>query len=332
MGLGRRVRDFSRFQRFTHLVLLYTLAVIVWGAYVRATGSGAGCGDHWPTCNGEIIPRSPGAETIVEFTHRVTSGIAFLMVVAQWIWSLRLFPRRHEVRGASGLVLVFMVTEALVGAGLVIFKMVAGNTEIARAYWMAAHLLNTFALLAAMALLSERAARAVAGRARPEPRKLQPVSRLVDVGLAAMILVAMTGAVAALGDTLFPSRSLAEGIAQDLSPTAHVFIRLRLAHPIAAALTALFLLALMAWFSSRDPEALRVRRASMAVAGLVLLQVCVGVANLLLLAPTILQLCHLLVADLLWLALLQLRFAVHTPSPSTATASVAGLAGAEVAP
>ncbi|HEY0712420.1 MAG TPA: COX15/CtaA family protein [Polyangia bacterium] len=325
---------YSRFRRFTHLVLLCTLGVIVWGGYVRATGSGAGCGNHWPTCNGEIIPRSPGAETVVEFTHRATSGIAFLMVVAQWIWSLRLFPRRHEVRRATALVFVLMVVEALVGAGLVIFEMVAGNTEVARAYWMAAHLLNTFALLAAMALVSERATRAL-GSAESHVRGRstnRDGARLLDLGLAAIIVVAMTGAIVALGDTLFPSRSLAEGIAQDLSPTAHVFIRLRFVHPVAAAVSALFVLALAAWMASRDPEATRVRRAATTVSGLVLLQVVIGVANLLLLAPTSLQLLHLLVADLLWLSLVQLRFAVHAPTTARAVVPTPALAGAEIAP
>ncbi|HEY0708865.1 MAG TPA: COX15/CtaA family protein [Polyangia bacterium] len=332
--------DFNRFRRFATLVLICTLAVIVWGGYVRATGSGAGCGNHWPTCNGEIIPRSPGAETVVEFTHRATSGIAFLMVVAQWIWSLRLFPRRHEVRRATALVLVLMVVEALVGAGLVIFEMVAGNTEIARAYWMAAHLLNTFALLGSMALVSERATRAVdnqragalaATRSKGASAALRgtTVARLLDAGLAAIIVVAMTGAIVALGDTLFPSRSLAEGMAQDFSPTAHLFVRLRFVHPVAAALTGLFLLVFSAWLAARDPEALRIRRAASLVAGLVLAQVLIGVANLVLLAPTSLQLIHLLVADLLWLGLLRLRFALHASALATvSTPAAAGLARA----
>jgi heme A synthase len=317
MALGRAVLDLRRFHRFTHLVLLSTLVVIVWGGYVRATGSGAGCGNHWPTCNGQILPRSPSAKTVVEFAHRLSSGLAFLLVFAQMVWSLRLFPRRHEVRLAAVLVFVLMIVEALVGAGLVIFEMVAGNTAIARAYWMAAHLLNTFALLASMALVGERAARARDGEGpsgvavRSPARGDHPAARLIDIGMVAVVVVAMSGAVAALGDTLFPSGSLAEGFAQDLSPGAHWFIRLRVVHPVAAAITALVLLGMGAWLAARDPGALRIRRAASTLAGLVVLQVVIGITNLALLAPTSVQLIHLLTADVLWLALLRLRFAVH---------------------
>ncbi len=47
------------FSRYAWGVLLWNVLVALWGAYVRATGSGAGCGSHWPTCNGEILPRAP---------------------------------------------------------------------------------------------------------------------------------------------------------------------------------------------------------------------------------------------------------------------------------
>ena len=65
----------SRFAKYSWIVLVYNLVVILWGAYVRATGSGAGCGSHWPLCNGEVIPRAPEVETLVEFTHRLSSGL-----------------------------------------------------------------------------------------------------------------------------------------------------------------------------------------------------------------------------------------------------------------
>src|SRR5215212_4090742 len=90
----------AAFRRFSLLALSFTLVVILWGAYVRASGSGAGCGSHWPTCNGQVIPRSPSAATVVEFTHRATSGLAFLLVLAQLVWALRLLPRGHGARRA----------------------------------------------------------------------------------------------------------------------------------------------------------------------------------------------------------------------------------------
>ena len=60
-----RMRPFTR---FAWAVLAANLAVVAWGAFVRATGSGAGCGQHWPPCNGAVVPRSPTAETAIEFS------------------------------------------------------------------------------------------------------------------------------------------------------------------------------------------------------------------------------------------------------------------------
>ena len=140
------------FARFAWSVLAYDVAVIAWGALVRATGSGAGCGQHWPTCNGQVVPRSPAAQTLVEFTHRVTSGIALLLVVVLVLWARRVFARGHPVRKAAALSLVFIITEALLGAGLVLFGWVAKDASAGRGWAMGLHLANTFLLLAALAL------------------------------------------------------------------------------------------------------------------------------------------------------------------------------------
>ncbi|MCB0131087.1 MAG: COX15/CtaA family protein, partial [Caldilineaceae bacterium] len=139
----------KRFTIFAWAVLAYNIVVILWGAFVRATGSGAGCGSHWPLCNGEILPRATEVETLIEFSHRITSGIALIAVVVLLIWALRSYPRGHRVRRGAQASMFFMFTEALVGAGLVLFEYVAHNVSIARAYWMAGHLMNTFLLLAA---------------------------------------------------------------------------------------------------------------------------------------------------------------------------------------
>jgi heme a synthase len=302
------------FYRFSLLVLAATLAVILWGAYVRATGSGAGCGSHWPTCNGEVVPRNPSTATLIEFTHRATSGIAFLLVLAQLVLAFRTFPRGHGVRRAAVGGFVLMVTEALVGAGLVIFEMVAGNTETARAFWMAAHLLNTFALLSALGLCAWRARpgarRPVLAERDPGAGPSPAFASALMVGLLALLLVATSGAVVALGDTLFPSASLGEGMRQDFAPGAHLFLRLRVVHPVLAVLCALYLLIVTAVLAGRDPSG-PLRVPATATAGLVLVQVAVGFTNLLLLAPVALQIAHLLVADLLWLSVVVLTAATR---------------------
>ena len=142
----------KRFAKYAWFVLIFNLGVILWGAYVRATGSGAGCGSHWPLCNGEVIPRSDQIETLVEFTHRLSSGVAFLLVAGMLVWAWRIYPKGHRVRRGAIFSMFFMITEALVGAGLVLFELVAEDTSTARALSISVHLVNTFVLLACITL------------------------------------------------------------------------------------------------------------------------------------------------------------------------------------
>src|SRR5664279_4937818 len=110
------------FARFAWGVVAYNLAVVLWGAFVRATGSGAGCGNHWPLCNGTATPHSASAATIIEFTHRVTSGLDLALVALLVVWAFRRFPRQHPVRLGATLSALFLITEALVGAALVLLQ------------------------------------------------------------------------------------------------------------------------------------------------------------------------------------------------------------------
>jgi heme A synthase len=312
----------TRFARYGWAVLGFNLLVILWGAYVRASGSGAGCGAHWPLCNGVVIPRAPALETIIELTHRATSGVALLLVVAQLAWARRIAPRRGPLWWAAHAAMALMLTEALVGAGLVLFEMVAENASLARAWWLAAHLLNTFGLLAMLGLVPWLAARAripagpfsLVGALRTAWRAAGRERGLLLVALGGTLLLGMTGAITALGDTLFPSRSLAEGFAQDFSPTAHLLIRLRVIHPTLAVAMAAVLLLTAGVCATRRPSR-ETRRFGIAVASLVVTQLLAGLVNLVLLAPTWMQLVHLLLADLLWLALVGLAAATLATAP-----------------
>jgi len=288
----------SRIAPFAWGVLVLNLAVVVWGAYVRASGSGAGCGAHWPLCDGEVIPRAPTVEKAIEFTHRASSGLALLSVVALAVLVLRRRPRRHPSRRPAVAALVFMLIEAAVGALLVKLRLVADDPSLTRALFMAVHLVNTFLLLAALALTAERADSADDA---PRPRPFS--DRLTLGALAALVLAGVSGAVAALGDTLFPARTLGEALAQDLSPTSHLLLRLRVWHPALAVLAAVLTLA-AAWRRLLGEVPQRQRLWARAVAILTTAQLALGLANVALLAPVPLQLAHLLVADLIWLALL----------------------------
>lgn len=291
----------NRFAIYAWGVVACNLAVILWGAYVRASGSGAGCGSHWPLCNGEVLPRAPQVATLIELTHRLTSGAALLLVVGLLVWALRAYGKGHPVRRGAALTLAFMLTEALIGAGLVLFELVADNASTARALFLSVHLINTFLLLATMALTAWWASGGHAVRLRGQG----PTAWLFALALACTLVLAVSGAVAALGDTLFPSSSLAEGLRQDFSATAHLLIRLRLLHPALAFAVGCLVLAAAA-FVIRARAGAWVRRWALAVAALVLLQIALGLLNVLLLAPVWLQLAHLLLADLLWLSLVLL--------------------------
>lgn len=287
----------TQLARFARLVLGWNVAVILWGAFVRATGSGAGCGAHWPLCNGEVVPRAPALETMVEFTHRATSGIALLLVFALALWIFRDRPKGHPARRAAAASVFFILTEAAVGAGLVLLHLVGENESVARALFMAGHLANTFVLLACLTLTAHWCA-------TDNPLRREAVSRFgwpFAIGAIALVGVGKSGAVAALGDTLYPAQSILGGLAQDVSSTAHFLVQLRIAHPILALAGVL----LVAFAASRVLQATAdapARGAAWAVSALALLQLAAGLANVALLAPVWMQIVHLLVADLLWIA------------------------------
>jgi heme A synthase len=191
----------NRFAGYAWGVLVYNLLVIMWGAYVRATGSGAGCGNHWPLCQGEVVPRPQQIETMIEFSHRLSSGLALLVVIVLFIWAFRAYPKGHPVRLGGSLSLFFIITEALVGAGLVLFELVAYNTSLARAMVMALHLVNTFLLLGALTLTAWWGS---GGR----PLRLRGQGSLIwllAIGLVGMLILGASGGVTALGDTLYPA-------------------------------------------------------------------------------------------------------------------------------
>jgi heme A synthase len=281
------------FARYAWCVLAFNLPVVLWGAYVRASGSGAGCGNHWPLCDGEVIPHSAGAQKLIEFTHRAMSGVDVALVALLVVWAFRAFPKFHPARLGAALSAVFLFSEAIIGAALVKLEHVARNASTARGYSLSTHLLNTLTLLACLTLT------AWWGSGRPRLRIRGREAWLAGISAALVAILGISGAIAALGDTLFPAQSLAQGFAQDLDPAASIFLRLRLLHPMLAALVAGWLI----FYAATSPNA---RPQALAVGGLLFLQLAAGILNLLLLAPVGMQLVHLLLADLLWIGLVLL--------------------------
>jgi heme A synthase len=285
----------KNFAPFTWGVLGWNLIVILWGAYVRATGSGAGCGRHWPLCDGQVIPQAPDVEMSIEFTHRMLSGGALLLIAIMAIWGFRITNRKHPVR--TGLIAagIFVVIEALLGAGLVLFELVEENSSVARAIAVALHLANTFLLVGSLALTAYWATGGRAVQLKNQGAKVW----LLAGGLLGMLVIGMSGAVTALGDTLFPVGSLAEGLAADLDPNAHFLVRLRVYHPIIALGIAVYSLYLVRMLYNQNKGMARKFLIMLVIVGV--LQLVIGLINLLLLVPIPTQLLHLLTADLVWI-------------------------------
>ncbi len=315
MEVNRQSRE-GRFAAFAWFVTALTLAVILWGAFVRASKSGDGCGAHWPLCNGSVVPDASQAKTLVEFAHRATSGVAFLLVVALCVWALRAFRKGHAVRWGAGMSGLFIVTESLIGAGLVLLRLVGGNASVARAVYLSVHLVNTFLLVAALALTAWWAARGVAGR----PRLSEFFKGRVGAALLASLALGVSGAVAALGATLFSEGGGASADVEGMSAAARLLFSLRnyKLHPALAVLVGGYLVyfALSTLKTSRD---VWVRRWARWVVSLVLAQFAAGLLNAALLAPVWLQIVHLLLADLLWLSLVLLSAASLSKSEELAT-------------
>ena len=306
----------TRFARFAWGLLAYDVAVVAWGVYVRATGSGAGCGRHWPLCNGEVVPRAPRVQTLVELSHRLSSGAALVLTGVLLVWALLAYPRGHAVRRGAAVSMALMVAEALIGAGLVLFELVAHDASMKRGLSVCLHLINTLLLLGSTALTAWWAG----GGARLRLRGQGLVAWAVGVPLAAMFVVGASGVVTALGDTLFPVTSLAAGFAQDLAPGAHLFVRLRALHPLVASTTAAAIFASGGILRTLRPSR-HVRLLSFVTTGLVLAQVAAGLVDVALLAPVWMQLVHVVLADAVWISLVLTAASALSTAPDAARAT-----------
>jgi cytochrome c oxidase assembly protein subunit 15 len=289
-------------------VLAFMVLVILEGAVVRATGSGAGCGNHWPLCNGEVIPHHPRIATIIEFAHRSLTGICTTLVMALIAGTFLGRPKGDRARRAVVWTGVLLVTEALLGALLVKGGYVLNNASDTRVVVQCVHFTNTMLLVGALTLTWWW----LRNPAPPDESLLSPENRSVAwIAIAATLLTGATGSVAALADTLFPSPSLRAGFAQDFSAAAPLLVRMRWIHPASALLA----LGCTLWLAFRLRSA-----AGRWIVALIALQIVLGVGDVLLLAPVWLQVLHLLGADLYWIALVAACSGLLTRRPAFAAA------------
>jgi cytochrome c oxidase assembly protein subunit 15 len=289
-------------RRFAWDVLAYFIAVILWGTLVRATGSGAGCGNHWPLCNGVVIQHSASVNTLIEFTHRITSGLSFFAVVGLLAWTFAGTVRGHLARAAAVASVIFTLIEATLGALLVKLGYTAQSQSPLRPAFLALHLANTLLLVAALTLTAHLLSRR-RGFLRGSVRLRAPIGALATV--LVVMIVGITGSLAALGDTLFPASSLGLALAQDFSAASGWLVRWRWVHPGIAFAASFFLIWLLVRAAQRKTQ--WDNRGLSALVLLLLAAVyALGLLDVLLLAPLWVQVAHLLAADTLWAALVVL--------------------------
>jgi heme A synthase len=295
-------RKLSGFAKYAWFVLAYNIIVILWGVFLRASKSGDGCGQHWLTCGGEVIPSAPELKTIIEFSHRITSSLAGLFILILLVWALiNWFSRESErksylLKTAIGS-FIFVAVEGLLGAKLVLTGNTAETLTPERPFWMAGHLINTFILLAMLTLTAWFAS----GGKRISFNIKPMVLVLLGLGIFGILFVGISGSIAALSSMLFPSSTLAEGLAKDFSATSHILLRLRIIHPILSVAVGIFLICLASWLKAQTLGNVRINRWANVLSILVLTQFASGATTLLLQAPILLQIVHLLLADLVWI-------------------------------
>jgi cytochrome c oxidase assembly protein subunit 15 len=295
----------SALRRFAWGFLAYSIAVILWGTIVRATGSGAGCGDHWPLCNGTVMQQSPTMETLIEFFHRITSGISLIGVLLLLVWTWRTTEHGHLARRSAVASFLLMLVEAILGALLVKLGLTAQSQSPLRAPFLAMHLTNTLLLIAALALTAHLLSRKK-GFLRREVDLVAPVTTLC--GVALFMVVGVSGSLAALGDTLFPPASISSAMHQDFSDASNWLVRWRWTHPSVAILASIFLLWMLARALQHGNRGKiwNNRPLTLFIFGLLLAEYMLGTLNVVLLAPVWMQVVHLLAADVLWVALVVL--------------------------
>jgi cytochrome c oxidase assembly protein subunit 15 len=292
-------RDTRVAARFAWVVLGFFILVVLWGAVVRATDSGGGCGSYWPLCNGDFVPHHPRLATVIEYAHRSSSGICTVLLIALGIWTFAVTERGHLARKAvlwSGLLLI---TEAILGAVLVLRHYVENNYSVGRVLTQGVHFTNTMLFMAALTLTAW-----FLRRKRTEVIRTHAPRWVAVLAVVATLVMGATGALAALADTLFPSPNLWAGLMSDLSANSPLLVRMRWIHP-AAAVVGFFCVLLLTKVRSTVAKI---------VLGLLLLQFVLGIADLLLLAPVWMQVLHLLGADLYWIALVALAAEVIWPN------------------
>lgn len=294
--MGGKGLNQVRFARAALAFLLYNLATIAWGVFVRASKSGDGCGSHWPLCDGASTPLNGPVAKIVESSHRISTSLVGVLAIGMLIWAFRQFPKGHLVRRATAVTLGFAIVEGLIGAMLVKFQLVVNNDSAVRLFVMGAHVVSTFMLLGSIGV-SAMAASDI--DIRPKWSGQRSVLAILGMSAFGMIFLAVSGAVSALGHTLRPTDNV---LGAALNPQTFWMVRLQPLHPLIAISVGLYLLLAAGLIQHLRPDPL-VTKATKWMMGLYGVQLALGALNIWLKAPIPMQMIHLAVADLNWVSL-----------------------------
>ena len=274
--------------------LLANVVVILQGAVVRATGSGDGCGRSWPDCNGAVVPLGHGVETLVEFSHRLLTTVVLALGIWLVVRAWRLRRDRPGLLAFALLAFAFLLVEAGLGAATVLLGLTGDTVSTGRGVMVATHMVNSLLFVGALTGTVVYARDDAPGWPLRLGRQA-PLAVTLGLGLVGMLVLIFSGGIAAMGNTMFPSEGLAQGVAADFDPASHPLIRLRILHPLIAVVVGvyLFLSLGLGWWLKPVPAA---RRLARALFGVYVAQLVVGTVNFALLAPIAVQLLHLLLA------------------------------------
>jgi len=284
----------NRFSKFSWFLLVWTVLVIAWGTVVRATNSGAGCGNFWPLCGDSLIPTFEVFHTIVEFSHRVMSGLLIIFVIILFLWGRKIHksdPSRIRIVNA---IVFFTLFEALLGAGLVLFGLVEDNSSNLRIVAVSIHLLNTFILLGVVATNAWWSNHTLLSSVG-----INRVKKLFYGFLSIIAMIGVTGAITALADTLFPSTSMMHTLSEQFQKNNHILISLRILHPILAILLGFAITYILINYLETDNATINKLKVGLWI--LILLQFGLGFSNIIFLTPVFIQVIHLVIADIIWI-------------------------------
>jgi heme a synthase len=267
-----------RFARLAWSAAACTYLLILLGAIVRITGSGMGCGEHWPLCNGKLLPPLD-VPTMIEYGHRLVAGAVSVLVLAlaAYAWWLK--------RGAGSGERYPPATTAYVALGLLIVQVLLGAVTVRLSlppWTVILHLGTAMLLLAALLVIARTAGPASTPGSRPG-------LVMLVLGFVTVLLGALTANLGAGSACLgFP---LCNG---QIAPAGNYLQDVHWTHR----LLAYSLFAYSLWWAMHTN-----RRGAWWVVALLVLQVVVGATMVLMGLPQPLQAAHVAVGTAVWAAL-----------------------------